>query len=259
MLTYPHINPVAIQLGPLAVRWYGLMYVFGFIFVYFWLTRRGRDPYWNWNREQVSDLIFYGALGVVLGGRIGYVLFYNLPFYIAHPAQIFAIWEGGMSFHGGMLGVIIATTLYIRKIGKDFWRTFDFIAPAVPVGLGLGRLGNFINGELYGRVSDVPWAMVFPGGGPLPRHPSQLYEFALEGVLLFITLWVYSAKPRPRGAVAGLFVAGYGLLRFLVEYTRQPDIQLGYLVGGLTMGQLLSLPMFLVGVGILIWSYRTQK
>lgn len=199
MLTFPQFDPVALQLGPLAIRWYGLMYVLGFLGAWSLLKYRSRAPHWHWTGEEISDFIFYAALGVILGGRLGYVLFYNLPFYMEHPAAMFAVWEGGMSFHGGLLGVIFAGYLFTRKTGKDFLRTADFIAPVVPIGLGLGRLGNFINGELYGRASDVPWAMVFPGGGPMARHPSQLYEFLLEGVLLFTVLWIYSARPRARG------------------------------------------------------------
>ncbi|MEW5790914.1 MAG: prolipoprotein diacylglyceryl transferase [Pseudomonadota bacterium] len=256
MLVYPEIDPVAIQIGPLAVHWYGLMYVLAFLAAWLLLIWRGRSPYWSWSKDEISDFVFYAALGVVLGGRLGYVLFYNLPYYLAHPVEIFAVWQGGMSFHGGMLGVIVAGYLYTRKLGKSFLHSADFIVPVVPIGLGLGRLGNFINGELYGRVSNAPWAMVFPGGGPWPRHPSQLYELLLEGVLLFLLLWLYSARPRPRGAVFGLFLAGYGTFRFLVEFTREPDVQLGFIVGDFTMGQLLSLPMAILGLAIMVWAYK---
>lgn len=256
MLVYPEIDPVAIQIGPLAVHWYGLMYVLAFLAAWLLLIWRGRSPYWDWSKDEISDFVFYAALGVVLGGRLGYVLFYNLPYYLAHPVEIFAVWQGGMSFHGGMLGVIVAGYLYTRKLGKSFLHSADFIVPVVPIGLGLGRLGNFINGELYGRVSNAPWAMVFPGGGPWPRHPSQLYELLLEGVLLFLLLWLYSARPRPRGAVFGLFLAGYGTFRFLVEFTREPDVQLGFIVGDFTMGQLLSLPMAILGLAIMAWAYK---
>ena len=256
MLTFPQFDPVALQIGPLAIRWYGLMYVLGFLGAWSLLKYRSRAPHWHWTGEEISDFIFYAALGVILGGRLGYVLFYNLPFYLDHPAAIFAVWEGGMSFHGGLLGVIFAGYLFTRKTNRDFLRTADFIAPVVPIGLGLGRLGNFINGELYGRASDVPWAMVFPGGGTLARHPSQLYEFLLEGVLLFTVLWIYSARPRARGAIFGLFLAGYGLARFLVEFTREPDVQLGYILGPLSMGQLLSIPMILLGLWLI---FRADK
>jgi phosphatidylglycerol:prolipoprotein diacylglycerol transferase len=207
----------------------------------------------------VSDLIFYAAVGVILGGRLGYALFYHFDRVLADPLWLLRVWEGGMAFHGGFLGVAVALLFFARKHRLSWLQLGDFVAPLTPLGLGLGRLGNFINGELWGRVSDVPWAMVFPGGGSDPRHPSQLYQFALEGALLFLVLWLFSRKPRPMGSVTGLFLIGYGSLRFLVEFTREPDAHLGLLLGGLSMGQLLSLPMVAVGVALMVWAYRGQN
>ncbi len=257
MLTYPAIDPVALHLGPLQVHWYGLMYLTGFAAAWWLGVRRARRPGAILTPQQVSDLIFYGALGVVLGGRIGYILFYDLAAYLAEPLNILKLWQGGMSFHGGLIGVLLAMALYARKLHMHFFEMTDFLAPLVPIGLGAGRIGNFINGELWGKVSDVPWAMIFPGGGSVARHPSQLYQAALEGALLFIILWMYSAKPRPRMAVSGMFLLFYGLFRFMVEFARVPDAQLGYLaLGWVTMGQVLSLPMFLAGAGLLLLAYR---
>lgn len=260
MLHYPNINPVAIQLGPFGIHWYGLMYLLGLSAAWFLLRYRSKKrPALNWTTEQIGDLIFYGALGIVLGGRIGYMLFYDLPNFLHNPALILKIWDGGMSFHGGFLGVMFSMWLFSRKTGKHFIDIMDFIAPVVPLGLAAGRIGNFINGELWGKVSDAPWAMVFPTGGPLPRHPSQLYECLLEGIVLFILLWWFSSKPRPRYAVSGMFLLGYGLARFICEFFRVPDIQLGYLAfSWLTMGQLLSLPMIFGGLFILIFVVKKQ-
>ncbi len=258
MIQYPQIDPVAIQLGPLKIHWYGLMYLIGFAALWWLGSRRARSTP-GWKVEEMSDLVFYGALGTILGGRLGYILFYDLESYLAAPLDIFKIWQGGMSFHGGLLGVLVALALFARKHGKTFFQVTDFVAPMVPIGLGAGRLGNFINGELWGRVTELPWAMVFPDprAGGLPRHPSQLYEALLEGLVLFIVLWVYSRKPRPVMAVSGLFLAGYGLFRFLVEFTRMPDAQLGFIAfGWLTMGQLLSAPMVLLGAAMIWWAYR---
>lgn len=257
MLTYPEIDPIAVSLGPLKVHWYGIMYLVAFVSGW-WLGRvRAAKPNSGWTTEQIDDIVFYCALGVVLGGRIGFTLFYNLPAFLHDPVVLFKVWEGGMSFHGGLLGVLIAIWLFNRKYYHGYWNTVDFIAPLVPIGLGAGRLGNFINGELWGKVSDVPWAMVFPGAGPLPRHPSMLYEFLLEGPILFLILWLYSSKPRPTMAVSGLFALCYGFFRFLIEFVRMPDAQLGYLAfGWVTMGQILSLPLILVGIGLLIYAHR---
>jgi len=256
MLNYPQIDPVAISLGPLKIHWYGLMYLVAFGAAW-WLgrLRARRSP--GWNDEQISDLIFYGALGVVLGGRIGYTLFYNFGHFIDDPLSIFRIWEGGMSFHGGLLGVLVAMWLFGRKYKHSFFELTDFVAPLVPIGLATGRLGNFINGELWGQPTNLPWGMVFPGAGPLPRHPSQLYEMFLEGIVLFVIVWVFSAKPRPRMAVSGVFALGYGVFRFAVEFVRQPDAHLGYIAfGWLTQGQLLSLPLIATGIVLLWLAYR---
>jgi len=256
----PNIDPVAIALGPVKIHWYGLMYVVGFLALWFFAARRARQPDSGWTAEQVSDFIFYGALGVILGGRLGYMLFYNLSHYFAHPLDVFKIWQGGMSFHGGLIGVLLAMLYFARKTGKTFFTVADFIAPWVPIGLGLGRLGNFINHELWGRTTDGPWGMVFREAGPLPRHPSQLYEFALEGAVLFVALWWYAARPRPRGAVSAWFLIGYGVFRIITEFVREPDAQLGYLAfGWLTMGQVLSVPMILFGVGLMVWAYRGNR
>ena len=257
MLRLPAIDPIAIRLGPLKVHWYGLMYLVGFLGFLGLANLRAKDPHRAINPEQVSDMLFYCVLGVIVGGRVGSVIFYNLSIFLSDPLMIFRIWEGGMSFHGGLLGVIVAMMIFARKIGVHFLQLTDFGAPMVPIGLGSGRIGNFINGELWGKVSDVPWAMVFPRAGIEPRHPSQLYEFALEGVLLFTVLWLYSRKPRPIGAVSGLFLIVYSLCRFAVEFVREPDVQLGYLAfGWLTMGQLLSVPMLLGGIWLMASAHR---
>ncbi|MDP2848234.1 MAG: prolipoprotein diacylglyceryl transferase [Humidesulfovibrio sp.] len=253
MLTYPVIDPVALQIGPLAARWYGLMYAVGFASAW-WLGRvRAAKPGSGWTALQVDDLITWMVAGVVLGGRLGYVLFYDPAYYLANPLESLSIWRGGMSFHGGVAGVVLVCWLYGRSIGKSLLEVGDLVAPLVPPGLLAGRMGNFINGELWGRVTDVPWAMVFPTGGPLPRHPSQLYEAALEGLALFVILWAYAAKPRQRGAVGGLFLLGYGGFRFFVEFFRQPDVQLGLVaLDFFSMGQLLCLPMIFAGLYLML-------
>ena len=260
MLIHPQFDPIALQLGPLAIRWYGLMYLLAFAFVLFLGRLRIKSqPFSKWKLTELDDLLFYGVLGVVLGGRLGYVIFYKLSFYLSHPLEIFYVWQGGMSFHGGFLGVIFAMWLYSRKSGKSWLTVTDFIAPLVPLGLGAGRIGNFINGELWGRPTDVPWGVVFPQVDAVARHPSQLYEFGLEGLLLFAIIWLYSSKERPTGAVSGVFLIGYGAFRFLVEYTREPDDFLGLLSLGLSMGQWLSLPMFIAGILMLRWSYAANR
>lgn len=257
MLTYPNINPVAFHIGSWPVYWYGLMYLVGFFGGWSLLALRLQQSPRGFTQEQLSDVVFYTALGAIMGGRLGYMVFYDWHALFTDPLLIFQTWKGGMSFHGGVLGVIVALLWYAKKNNKPFFALTDLIAPVVPVGLGAGRIGNFINGELWGRVTTVPWAMIFPNGGPYPRHPSQLYEFALEGVVLFFILWVYSRTPRPLGAVSGLFAVGYGLFRSIVEFFREPDVQIGYIAfGWLTEGQLLSLPLILAGIIILTWSYK---
>ena len=260
MLIYPEINPVAVQVGPLAIHWYGLMYLVGFVVGWALLVMRVKHSPRGFQSEQISDILFYAALGIIVGGRLGYMIFYNWSETLAHPLSVFAIWQGGMSFHGGLIGVLFAMWLYAKKTGKAFADITDLIAPVVPIGLGAGRIGNFINGELWGRVTDVPWGMVFPTGGPYPRHPSQLYEFFLEGVVLFLALWFFSQKPKPRWAVSGLFLLLYGMFRFTVEFFRQPDIQIGFVAfGWMSKGQLLSLPMILVGIILMVYAYRSRR
>ena len=246
------IDPVALSIGSLQLRWYGLMYLAGFGLGWALGRWRASRPGSGWTAPDVDDLLTCVMIGIILGGRIGYVLFYDLPVYISDPMEVLRIWNGGMSFHGGLLGVLGAFWYFARSRGRSFLEVSDFIAPLVPQGLFFGRLGNFINGELWGKVSDVPWAIVFPGAGPNPRHPSQLYEAALEGLLLFFMVWIFSSKPRKTGAVSGLFALGYGVFRFAVEFVRMPDVQLGYLAfGWLTMGQLLCVPLILAGLWLL--------
>ena len=276
-MLYQPIDPIVVQLGPLAVRWYGLMYLLGFAFAWWLGRRRARRPGAVIGPGEMDDLLFYGALGVIIGGRLGYTLFYSFDTWLGDPLQILRVWEGGMSFHGGFLGVLLAMAWYGRRSGHRFFQLTDFIAPLVPLGLLAGRLGNFINGELWGGPGDVAWAMQVPcaqfpalcwdklglPAGTLltpPLHPSQLYEAVLEGLLLFLLLWWFSARPRPLMAVSGLFLIGYGAGRFLVEFVRMPDAHLGYLAGGwVTMGQLLSGPMVLAGAVLLILAYRNRS
>lgn len=265
VLHFPEIDPVAFRLGPLAVHWYALMYLVGFAAGYVLLRRRlHHQPYARitepkpWTRETVEDLLFVAITGIIVGGRLGYCLFYKPLHYLTHPLEILFVWQGGMSFHGGALGVLIGLFIYSRRTKRPFLEVGDFLVPAAPVGLAAGRLGNFINGELWGRVAspDLPWAMVFPAAGPDPRHPSQLYQLLGEGLMLGALLWLYARRERPRGAVAAAFLVGYGVFRFLAEIFREPDDYLGTLGLGLTMGQWLSLPMIVGGIALWLWARR---
>ena len=257
-MTFPSIDPVFLSIGPLHFRWYGLMYVLSFIATYFLLRSEiGRKKY-PFTRDDLADLIFSGAMGVVLGGRIGYILFYNLGYYLDNPLRIFAVWEGGMSFHGGMLGVLAGILFFARSKKVSFFSILDMVAQCAPIGLGLGRIGNFINGELYGRVTNAPWGIVFPGGGEFPRHPSQLYEAFLEGLLLFLMVRFSARRSQVTGIPSWTFCAGYGLFRCIVEFFREPDAQIGTFQGLFSMGQLLSLPMFLAGTCMIIFLLRRQ-
>ncbi len=257
MFVHPQFDPIAFQIGPVAVRWYGLMYLVAFVlFVVLGKIRARRNLLTGWHPRDVDDMLFYGVFGVIIGGRLGYVLFYKPLHYLQHPLEILQVWAGGMSFHGGFLGVLVALWFFARSRHKRWLDVTDFVAPLVPLGLAAGRLGNFINGELVGRVTDVPWAMVFPQVDMLPRHPSQLYQFGLEGLLLFVLLWWYASRARPTGAVSGMFLVGYGTFRFIAEFAREPDNFLGLLAGGMSMGQWLSLPMIAIGLAMVIWAYR---
>lgn len=277
-LAFPKFDPVIFSMGPISLHWYGLMYLIGFIFAMWLAARRADKPNSGWSRQEVESLLYSGFLGVFIGGRIGYVLFYNIPLFLDNPLYLFKVWDGGMSFHGGLIGVIVVMIWFARKTHRSFFQVSDFIAPLIPFGLGAGRLGNFINGELWGRVApNFSWAMLFPGSesedralllihpewqtlfhtyGVLPRHPSQLYELMLEGVVLFIILNFFIRKPRPMGSVSGLFLIGYGLFRIIVEFFRQPDAQLGLYQHFISMGQILSLPMVLAGVIMMSWAFR---
>lgn len=271
MLQYPDINPIAftllkdplqvgdLTLGPLSVHWYGIMYLCAFMSAWLLAIYRAGSPQSPVNKAQVENLITYGAFGVILGGRCGYVLFYNFEKWLVDPLWLFRVWEGGMSFHGGLIGVTVAMFIYARRINRSFFSITDFVAPIVPLGLGFGRLGNFIGQELWGRVSDVPWAMVFPKAmdpAGVARHPSQLYQAFLEGLVLFILVFWFSAKPRPRCAVSGVFLIGYSLFRFAVEFVREPDQGIGFdVMGWMTRGQLLCIPMFVLGIGLLVYAY----
>ena len=263
MMIHPQINPVALQIGPLAVHWYGLTYLAAFgLFMLLGFRRLRHEPFASvngkgaWQRQDVEDILFMGVMGVVLGGRVGYCLFYKPLYYMTHPLEILAVWQGGMSFHGGMLGVIVAMIWFARSRGKPWLQVADFVAPCVPTGLAAGRVGNFINGELWGRIAspDLPWGMVFQGAGDLPRHPSQIYQFLLEGLLLFVLLWLYARKPRKVGQVSAVFLMGYGVFRFAAEFFREPDAYLGILSLGMSMGQWLCVPMILGGMALWWWS-----
>lgn len=257
MIMYPTIDPVAFYIFSWPVYWYGLMYLIGFFGGWAMLALRLKRKHWSaFSQDQLSDIVFYSALGAIIGGRVGYMLFYDWRALISNPLLLFQPWKGGMSFHGGLLGVLVALFIYTKKIKRSFLALTDLIAPAVPIGLGAGRIGNFINAELWGRVTTASWGMVFPNAGSLPRHPSQLYEFALEGVLMFIILWIYSSKPRPMGAISGLFAICYGVFRFIIEFYREPDAEIGYLAFGLTEGQLLSLPLIIVGIYLMGRAYN---
>ncbi len=253
MIAYPNINPVFLKIGPLSFRWYGLMYAISFILAVFLIPILAAQKKVKITKEAVSDLLFYAAIGMILGGRLGYILFYNPVFYFTNPTRLFAVWEGGMSFHGGLLGVIIAGIIFCRTQKYSFYELADVSMISVSIGLGLGRMGNFINGELFGRATNLPWCMVFPEGGAFCRHPSQLYQAALEGGAISIILWFLSKKDLPRGTLFWSFILLYGLFRFLVEFVREPDAHIGFLFRYFSMGQLLSLPMFVVGM-VMIWS-----
>jgi len=259
MIAYPHIAPVALSIGPLNIHWYGLMYVIGFAAFLILGKYRAKQPHSPVRSEQVDDIMFFGALGVVLGGRIGYMIFYNFDQFLANPLALFQVWNGGMSFHGGLIGVTLVIFLLAYRWKINFLKLADFIAPLIPIGLGAGRIGNFINGNLWGNPTNLLWGMVFPNADDLPRHPSQLYQMALEGILLFIILWIYSGKKRPTGSVAGLFLILYALFRMLVEFVRTPDAHIGYIAfGWLTQGQLISIPMLILGIWLMFYSKITN-
>jgi phosphatidylglycerol:prolipoprotein diacylglycerol transferase len=266
MLRHPQFNPVALEIGPLQIHWYGLTYLAAFGLFYLLASLRAAKPWYaqrGWTRRDIEDLLFYGVLGVVLGGRLGYVLFYKPAYYASHPLEILYVWQGGMSFHGGLLGVLAAMALYARLRTRAFFEVTDLIAPCIPIGLACGRIGNFINGELWGRQADasLPWAMVFPqaNDGGIPRHPSQLYQFGLEGLLLFLILWWFGRKERPLAQVSAAFLIGYGVFRFIAEYFREPDSFLGLRALNLSQGQWLCVPMVLAGIVIWWWSARRRS
>lgn len=261
MLTHPFIDPILLQIGPLTIHWYGVMYIIALVCFFFIARWRSNHTYYKQliNQKILDDILFYVMLGTICGGRIGYVLFYNLPQFLADPLWLFRVWEGGMSFHGGMLGVIAGMLWVCKKHTLRPFAVLDFIAPMAALGLFFGRLGNFIGGELYGHPTDVPWGVVFPHAGDLPRHPSQVYEAISEGLVLAGFLFIYSIKPRPIMSVSGYFLIGYGVFRFLIEFVREPDVHLGYLAfGWLTMGQILTSPMVLFGCILLFLAYRNN-
>lgn len=253
MLSFPHIDPVFLSIGPIDIRWYGLMYLFGFLGAYLYCNHVGKDAASPWNKDMVGDLIFYSAIGVILGGRIGFVLLYQPNWLLEDPLSLLQFWERGRSFHGGLLGVMVALLLFARHQKRTFLEVTDFIAPAVPIGLGFGRLGNFINGELWGRVTDVSWGIVFPSGGPMPRHPSQLYELCLEGIALFVILQILRKKSTKAGFITGAFLTFYGLFRYVIEFFRAPDVSHGFILfDWMTMGQILSTPMIILGLCLIV-------
>jgi len=259
MLNYPIINPTIINIGPLQIRWYGVMYILAFLASYFLVRYQIRKKRLNIDINTVNDLFLFLIIGLIIGARLGYVIFYNLPFYLSHPLKLFAIWEGGMSFHGGLIGIIFSGLIYIKKHRVDFWAIADLIVVTAPIGLGLGRLGNFINAELYGRVTNVPWGMIFPTGGDLPRHPSQLYQFFLEGILLFLILWWIKDFSFKKGTLFCLFLLLYSSFRFFVEFFREPDPQLGLIFSFITMGQILSIFMGISGLILLYFRPEKEK
>ncbi len=255
-IPYPHINPVFVELGPLQFRWYGLMYLIGLTAAYFLIRRRVVTKGLPLDSTQIYDMVVFAAFGVFIGGRLGYTVFYNPSYYLQNPLKIFAVWEGGMSFHGGLVGTIVALVWFSARRGLPVYTVADLAAAVTPIGLGLGRIGNFINGELYGRATDVDWCMVFPTGGPTCRHPSQFYEAGLEGVVLYVVLWLIGRRDTPPGTIFWSFITGYGLCRLAVEFVREPDAHLGLILGPFSMGQLLSAPMVMAGIFMLAWGYR---
>lgn len=261
MILYPEIDPVAISVGPLTIHWYGLMYLTGFALMWILGMHRAKQEHSGWTKQQVEDLVFYGAVGLILGARIGYILFYNFSAFLADPVILFKVWQGGMSFHGGALGVMAALVVYNRKYHKNYFDITDFMLPLVPPGLLAGRMGNFINAELPGRVAeaDLPWAFIYSQVDNLPRHPSSLYQALTNGLLLFIILWSFSSKKRPRMAVSGLFLVGYGSFRFTTEFFREPDAHMGFVAfDWMSQGQLLSAPMVIAGIVLLVLAYKKQ-
>ncbi len=258
-MQFPNIDPVIFSIGPLSLRWYGLMYILGFTASYLLVLYQIRYKTQDIKKDFIDDLFFYLIIGLIVGARLGYIIFYNLRFYIQNPLEIFILWHGGLSFHGGLIGTFIAGYLIIKKRKMDFFKVADLVIPTCPIGLGFGRIGNFINGELYGKPSDLPWAMVFPNAGPLPRHPSQLYEASLEGMCLFIILWFYKDKKKQDGDVFAMFLMLYGIFRIFCELFREPDAHLGYISGILTMGQVLSIIMLCVGLFLKFYLIPSKK
>jgi phosphatidylglycerol---prolipoprotein diacylglyceryl transferase len=254
-----NINPILLEFGPLRLSWYGLMYVFGFLISYLLVLYQIKKKDFGISKGELDSLYFYLILGLAIGARLGYILFYDLQMYLDDPLEILAIWHGGMSFHGGLIGLLVVSILYSWKKKKSFWKLADLIVVTAPIGLGLGRIGNFINGELYGRLTSVPWGMIFPKGGPLPRHPSQLYESAMEGGVLFALLWFLKDRKLPTGGLLAVFLLAYGWFRYFIEFFREPDVQLGFVLGPLTMGQILCLSMIVAGVILFIYLKKSSR